>query len=445
MKKSDIFAMALKNLKGRRSRTKLTVIGVVIGTCAIVIMISIGAGINNMLTAQYKNSSSATRISVYANTDSKEDDSQKMPLNDSAISYFKSIDHVETVLPVINMADYVSITRGKYTYNGSSIMAVDFDTLAKLGVQVKNGTLRSQSDPYTVYMGATSVTNFADKQGNSVESVYDDNYNFVSCEIDPLKDTFYISPAVADTESQATSSSAATSHKLRVAGVLDGAGSSGLDYVSSIFIDIRAAEKMIREYNAVNNKPNKPVEYSEVFIYTDNIENVKQVQSTLNAAGLNTYSNEDEQDYIKKIMTAVQFVLGAIGAVSMFVAAFGISNTMIMAVYERTKEIGVMKVIGCDISDIKAVFLCEAGLIGFMGGVIGVIISIIVSLIANAVAGAVLGNAVSGMSASVTVSSVPPWLVVLGIGFSVLVGVISGVSPANRAVKVSALKAIHNE
>lgn len=61
MKKSDIFAMALKNLKGRRSRTKLTIIGVVIGTCAIVIMISIGAGINNMLTQEYKSSSTATQ------------------------------------------------------------------------------------------------------------------------------------------------------------------------------------------------------------------------------------------------------------------------------------------------------------------------------------------------------------------------------------------------
>lgn len=443
MKKSDIFAMALKNLKGRRSRTKLTIIGVVIGTCAIVIMISIGAGINNMLTQEYKSSSTATRISIYANTDPNADEADKMPLNDSAVSYFKSMDHVETVLPVINMSDYVSITRGKYTYNGGSVMAVDFDTLEKLGVQVENGTLKRQSDPYTVYVGSTAVTNFADKQGNSVECEYDDNFNLVSCEIDPLKDTFYLAPAVLDAENQ-TASSAAT-HKLRVAGVLSGSGSSGLDSIGSIFIDIRAAEKIIREYNAINNKPNKPVEYSEVFVYTDKIDNVKSVQSNLNAVGLSTYSNQDDQEYIKKIMTVVQVVLGAIGAVSMFVAAFGISNTMIMAVYERTKEIGVMKVIGCDISDIKTVFLCEAGLIGFIGGVIGVFISIIVSLIANAVAGAVLSSTLSDMSIRVTVSSVPLWLVVLGIGFSVLVGVISGVSPANRAVKVSALKAIHNE
>lgn len=443
MKKSDIFAMALKNLKGRRSRTKLTIIGVVIGTCAIVIMISIGAGINNMLTQEYKSSSTATRISIYANTDPNADEADKMPLNDSAVSYFKSMDHVETVLPVINMSDYVSITRGKYTYNGGSVMAVDFDTLEKLGVQVENGTLKRQSDPYTVYVGSTAVTNFADKQGNSVECEYDDNFNLVSCEIDPLKDTFYLAPAVLDAENQTASSSA--THKLRVAGVLSGSGSSGLDSIGSIFIDIRAAEKIIREYNAINNKPNKPVEYSEVFVYTDKIDNVKSVQSNLNAAGLSTYSNQDDQEYIKKIMTVVQVVLGAIGAVSMFVAAFGISNTMIMAVYERTKEIGVMKVIGCDISDIKTVFLCEAGLIGFIGGVIGVFISIIVSLIANAVAGAVLSSTLSDMSIRVTVSSVPLWLVVLGIGFSVLVGVISGVSPANRAVKVSALKAIHNE
>lgn len=443
MKKSDIFAMALKNLKGRRSRTKLTIIGVVIGTCAIVIMISIGAGINNMLTQEYKSSSTATRISIYANTDSNADEADKMPLNDSAVSYFKSMDHVETVLPVINMSDYVSITRGKYTYNGDSVMAVDFDMLEKLGVQVENGTLKRQSDPYTVYVGSTAVTNFADKQGNPVECEYDDNFNLVSCEIDPLKDTFYLAPAVLDAENQTASSSA--THKLRVAGVLSGSGSSGLDSIGGIFIDIRAAEKIIREYNAINNKPNKPVEYSEVFVYTDKIDNVKSVQSNLNAAGLSTYSNQDDQEYIKKIMTVVQVVLGAIGAVSMFVAAFGISNTMIMAVYERTKEIGVMKVIGCDISDIKTVFLCEAGLIGFIGGVIGVFISIIVSLIANAVAGAVLSSTLSDMSIRVTVSSVPLWLVVLGIGFSVLVGVISGVSPANRAVKVSALKAIHNE
>lgn len=91
-------------------------------------------------------------------------------------------------------------------------------------------------------------------------------------------------------------------------------------------------------------------------------------------------------------MRVVQLILGAIGAVSMFVAAFGISNTMVMSVFERTKEIGIMKVLGCDIKDIKDMFLYEAGIIGLFGGTIGIIISYIISIIANLVAKKVMSG-----------------------------------------------------
>ncbi len=443
MKKSDIFKMALKNLKGRRSRTKLTVTGVVIGTCAIVIMISIGAGINQTLTAQYKNSSSATRISVSKDTAAQESGSEQPPLNESAVEYFSGIEGVETVLPVINMTEYVSVTRGKYNFSGGNVMAVDFEALSKLGVKAQGGELKTSSDIYTVYFGDAAAVSFTDNQGNAVKSEYDEDDNLVYCEIDPLKDSFYISPASSDDGT--TAASGAAEHKIRVAGLTVDSGSTGMDTSNSIFIDMRLAQKLIREYNAVNGKPNTKPEYTEILVFANDIENVKAVQDTIGATGLSTYSNEDEQDYIKRIMTAVQLVLGAIGAVSMFVAAFGISNTMVMAVYERTKEIGVMKVIGCDTADIKAVFLCEAGMIGFLGGTIGVFISLVVSLLANLVAGTVMSSLSGTESGSITISSVPLWLVLFGIGFSVLIGVISGISPANRAVKVSALKAIHNE
>ena len=84
-------------------------------------------------------------------------------------------------------------------------------------------------------------------------------------------------------------------------------------------------------------------------------------------------------------------------------------------------------------------------MIGFMGGAIGIVISLIISVIANFAASAVIGSLGGDASAGITVSSVPLWLILLGIGFSVGIGVVSGISPANRAVKVSALKAIHSE
>ena len=119
---------------------------------------------------------------------------------------------------------------------------------------------------------------------------------------------------------------------------------------------------------------------------------------------------------------------------------------MVMSVFERTKEIGIMKVLGCDIKDIKDMFLYEAGIIGLFGGTIGIIISYIISIIANLVAKKVMSGMIdTSMGAKICVSSIPLWLAVLGIAFSVGVGVLAGLSPANKSVKVSALTAIHNE
>ena len=142
-------------------------------------------------------------------------------------------------------------------------------------------------------------------------------------------------------------------------------------------------------------------------------------------------------------------ILGGLGAISLLVAALGITNTMVMSIYERTREIGVMKVLGCLISNIRAVFLMEAGTIGFMGGVVGVGISYGISFIINTVAAAGGGAndnmfGIGGMSIGGS-SIIPWWLVVGALIFSTLVGLVSGFSPANRAVKISALTAIRQE
>lgn len=436
MKSSDILSMALRNLRGRRSRTRLTVIGVIVGTCAIVIMISVGVGINETLTRQYRNSASATRISVYVDTAASEASGEDAPpLDDSAVEFLSGISGVRTVLPVIDMTERVQITRGRYAYTGGSVTALELDRLGELGVTVSGG-----SSGGTALFGSSAAVNFTDNNGNAVKSETDDSGNIISCEIDPLKDSFSVAPV-----QEGASGGSQHSRALRVGGVMTSPGSTGMDTSNSVFMDISAARELLREYNALNSKPNTPQQYSEIYVWADDVESVSQVQQAIASVGLATYSNEDEIAGTKRTMAAVQLVLGAVGAVSMLVAAFGISNTMVMAVYERKKEIGVMKVLGCDTADIKAVFLCEAGMIGLLGGGIGVLISLLVSAAANLAAGALIGSLGGDASAGMTVSSVPWWLALLGIGFAVLVGVISGVSPANRAVKVSALKAIHNE
>ena len=106
-----------------------------------------------------------------------------------------------------------------------------------------------------------------------------------------------------------------------------------------------------------------------------------------------------------------------------------------MSIYERTKEIGIIKVLGCDLGNIRTMFLMEAGFIGFFGGLIGLILSFIISAVINLVAGEYYQG----------ISYIPAWLVLVSMIFAVLVGMVAGFFPALRAMKLSPLAAIRNE
>ena len=141
----------------------------------------------------------------------------------------------------------------------------------------------------------------------------------------------------------------------------------------------------------------------------------------------------------------IQLILGGLGAVSLFVAALSIANTMTMAIYERTREIGVMKVLGCKLSKIREMFLLEAGMIGFVGGLIGIAVSYLLSFALNYF-GPMLQTVVMMLPMyGSKMSVIPVWLALLGLLFSTAIGVASGIMPANRAVKISALEAIRHE
>lgn len=100
------------------------------------------------------------------------------------------------------------------------------------------------------------------------------------------------------------------------------------------------------------------------------MSHVEEVQKAIREMGFQANSNIEWLQQMQQMKT-IQMVLGGIGAVSLFVAAIGIANTMMMSIYERTKEIGILKVLGCDLSDIRRIFLIEAGSIGLAGGMTG--------------------------------------------------------------------------
>ena len=182
-----------------------------------------------------------------------------------------------------------------------------------------------------------------------------------------------------------------------------------------------------------------------MYVKVDNMENVLSIQNELKEWGLQAYSNMDSLEYAKEQFKFIQMILGGIGLVAFLVAALGIANTMIMSTYERTREIGVMKVMGCRLGNVLAMFLCESAIIGLFGGTTGVGLSLAASYVMNTfVDGSVLGFSSWG-GAQYDLSIIPLWLIFAGLIFSTVVGIVSGLYPSIRAMRLSVLEAIKNE
>ena len=184
------------------------------------------------------------------------------------------------------------------------------------------------------------------------------------------------------------------------------------------------------------------------------------MEKGLQDEGYNTNSMTQIREEMQKNVAQSQMILGSLAAISLLVAALNIMNTMTMAIYERTREIGVMKVLGCKLWYIRSMFLAESGAIGLLGGVVGVAISLAISAVLNnltAIMG-LLGGSIdlSGLSSAFggfggmdgmggKISIIPPWLILLALIFATLVGLVSGIAPAGRAVKISSLEAIRHD
>ena len=168
------------------------------------------------------------------------------------------------------------------------------------------------------------------------------------------------------------------------------------------------------------------------------------------------YSDRQQLESINQFFLIVQAVLGGIGAVALLVAAFGIANTMVMAIYERTREIGLMKAVGATNQDVMSVFLTEAGSIGFLGGIGGVLLALGVNAVIN-VAGqsfisqgngglmGPVGPGMAGQEAAQALTATPLWLPIFAILFATLIGVVSGIYPAIRAAALSPIHALKYE
>lgn len=439
----DLLIMSINNLRRRKLRTCLTVLGVIIGTASIVVMVSLGVGLKEMTVEQYASFGSLTRIEVSRNYSGGSDNDEDSFIVDKTIEDFLRIPHVKASSPCLST--YISMKQGIYT-SSTRLMGVSREVLEE--IELGEGKL---PDPNATTMELV--------MGNMVAR---DFYNSKTGEgfwdTGEMPDVdLYNKPFFVIFQNWGSGDNSATEKKyiFPVSGMVKAETDENgnvmySEYSYGAYTDVELLKTQLRRIYRKNvipgqptNKKGKPYNYfvyDNAYVYVDDMENVLEVQDAITNMGYYAYSSMEWLEQAQQQTDMIQAVLGGIGAVSLFVAAIGIANTMMMSIYERTKEIGVLKVLGCALGDIRSMFLMEAGFIGFMGGVLGLALSYGVSYLVNRF----LGGALMGMAGG-NISRIPPTLSAAAVVFAILIGMLAGLFPALRAMKLSPLAAIRNE
>lgn len=457
MNSPDLIRLAMINFLRSKIRSFLTILGVVIGTASIVVMLSLGIGMNESFKQQVSQMGSLTTIDVFPGGQGgmnagKADGSGAATLDDRAIQTMAALKGVKVATPMLQTS--AKLVAGKYIA-WLNLIGMRPEAIEQLGYQVSAGRLLTEADKDLLLFGFGTTSNFYNPKARGYQQ---------PPRIDVMTEKLQLTLDPMYGENQGNSENPgqeekqpAKLYKVKASGIL---AESRNERDWSVYMNLDHLSKLIRE-NAKLQKNQGMMNgaqqgYQRAIVQVSDMKYVEPVREEIKKLGFSTSALTDILKGMQQQSKMMRTLLGSIGAISLLVAAIGIANTMIMSIYERTREIGIMKVLGCELKDIRRLFLLEAGFIGFLGGLMGVLFSVGASYLLNKFGGSLFGSMGGGMGggmggmmdpngAPLRSSIIPTWLMGSAVVFATIIGLISGFYPARRAMKLSALEAIKTE
>lgn len=496
----DILLLALRNLRQAKLRATLTTMGVIVGVAVIVTMVSFGLGLQRNMLARFGALDLFNEIRVFgrslnslvtagmnrnrgrSDNDGRDRRSVVKPdkppsriLDDDGIAEISKIHGVSYVEPNITLYVYVrsngvlltQVVGGAAVPNSSSRFR-EFVSGRMMSSPTADEAV--VSDRFARDSGYDKP---ADAVGKTIEFLAPENENTSrESPTDKKKDE-----TVADEElssffgipldqEQPESSKAPglAVRTFRIVGVLntevkEGAGQGGIRGLmpsAGIYIPLQTAHQWSLEHRG----PMDQVELalargsgalgeSEAEGYDSAVVRVKDpivltdVRKRITELGFGSFSIVDQLEQFRTVFLIIDSVLGLLGGISLLVASFGIANTMIMSILERTREIGIMKAIGAEDREIKTIFFLEAAVIGFCGGVIGVIVAWGIDGLANRLAYRFI---LKPKGASfVDFFSLPAWLSIGAVIFALVISILAALYPAARAARIDPVRALRHD
>lgn len=460
MNKWDILKLAYRNLWRRKGRTILTTLGVVIGTASIVVMLSLGLAITENQRKNMERWGNLNIVRVMAGMrfdDKGQPIGAGKPLNDEAVAEIRSMQGVVAVSPAYVFGGEVRMER-KRGY--IQLVGIDPSQMQALEFKLSQGRYITPEDKNAIIIGYRVGNNLRDER--ELRRMMASKGRAISTKIMSVSRPQPVEPAellgkrlsLLSSPSEGNPMDVRPLVNLEVVGVLDEKDMQRAYEAYCSIDELKQIKKMFEKtmqpaqksgIPRQRNDPNQPGpdDYQYIMVRASDVGEAKRLSDALKRAGYNAWSMADSLEGIEKQTRTMRAILGGIGGISLFVAALGIANTMVMSIYERTREIGIMKVIGAAVADIRILFLSEASLIGLIGGTLGVGLSYVISYVMNDLGLRFIGMpGPAGPGEKIMVSLIPPWLAIAALGFAIAVGLISGVYPANRAARLRPVKAI---
>jgi ABC-type antimicrobial peptide transport system permease subunit len=486
----DILQLALRNLRQAKLRATLTTMGVIVGVAVIVTMVSFGLGLQRNMLSRFKALDLFNEIQVFgrnlsslvstrARNNSGRDENDRRDrrsrlkpdveptrtLDDNAIAEIAKIPGVAYVEPSLMVFTYVRANGHSQieSISGASVPNASSrfkDFIAGHMISSPNADEAVVKETFTRDFG---FENPADAIGKTIEFLAAPREADKQAKDEPAPSSFFGIPLEEDSPPQAEKG-ALVAKTFRIVGVLnsevkEGAGQGGLRGLfpdARVYIPLPAARQWSIEHRGTMNqvalalaRENGALNESEAEGYDSAVVRVNdpialtEVRKRIAELGFGSFSIVDQLEQFRTVFLIIDSVLGLLGGISLLVASFGIANTMIMSILERTREIGIMKAIGAEDREIKLIFFVEAAVLGLVGGVLGVLAAWGIDALANRLAYRFI---LKPQGASfVDFFSLPLWLTVGAILFALVVSILAALYPAARAARIDPVRALRHD
>lgn len=413
-----IWHMCITNMKQRGVRTLLTILGVVIGVISIVSLLAIGIGVKKELLSMVEQTGSVTEITVYGETEGKRKDRM---LTDRKIAELNRIEHVTTMYPRQTMT---AVAQYEHYTGYVQMIALPEEYLQQM--KIKKGVIPSETgrkpelllgkNAMDLFYNEATGAGYADSSGAKKDLLQQ------------------------NLEVQIGMEEEAEKYRLKICGVTD-----TMSY--DIYCNLDVMKKYLKQNRTDGVIEGQPVDangnpYSE-WIYDSAIVKVEDTQyvdglvKKLQDRGYQVENNKELLDSLQRELKIVQLLLGGIGMIALIVAVIGIGNTMTTSVYDRITDIGVLKVLGCDMDELLYLFLLESGILGAIGGLTGILLSYVITQFGINYFGVKLLSMQKGTRLAV----ISPKLAIGAFVFSIALGLIAGYFPARWASKLKPIDA----